>query len=116
MKRNLILILHFTLTDSVLFLKALLQKHRIRNCVVNLRRLNKKVIDTASPKFRLKPLGTVRSNSNISWFPASSTIRKNSVDARSYLTFYQNENGVVKPVVGRSECIRFLFHIMNRKM
>lgn len=83
----------------------MLEKYRIQDCVVKLDRLNEESIPKVTQKFHLKPTGTVHSNSSISWFPALSTIQRNSVDARLSLAVYQNKNHVVKKLVGRSECI-----------
>lgn len=103
-------------TDSEGFLKALFKIHRIQNCVVTLQRLNEEDIHKAPPKLRLTPMGTVRTNSSISWFPSASDIREHSVDARSSLAVFQNENDVVQPVVGRSKYICFFSHFVCRTL
>lgn len=89
--------------DNDMFRAALFQKYRIRECTVRLVRLNEEEIPKSTPKLLLKASGNVRSNSNISWFPASSTVRKNSDNALSALVIFQNQNGVIPRVAGRSE-------------
>lgn len=74
--------------------KVIFRDFGIRSCEVCLHRLEEKDIAKTIPKRLLKFTGTARSNSNISWFPASSTIQKTSIAALSSLVNYQNQNAV----------------------
>lgn len=88
-------------------------KYRIGNCSVVLRRLEEEITPEPTPKLSLKSGGTVRSNSNITWFPALSTIQKNSVDALSSLSIYQARNEVQARGVEKSE---YIFTHLLRKI
>lgn len=73
--------------------KTLFRKYKIRDCVVRVLRLNnEEIVNTLNSRLTLKPTGTVVTNSNISWFPASKTIGMNSVAARSSLVAHRNQN------------------------
>lgn len=89
-------------TDNVDFRNAIFEKCGIRDCSVSLQRIDETDFPQANSELQLKASGTVHSNSNISWFPAHSTVQKNSFDALSSLVVYQNRNGIWSRLAARS--------------
>lgn len=81
---------------------------------MKIERLDEKDLPKRSRKFRMKTTGSLRFNTNISWFPAPSTMQKNLTDDRSSLGAHQIQHGILPPIAGRSEYIFFPFHFTYR--
>lgn len=82
--------------------QALLREYGIRNCVVRLDRLAENdILIATQKKLRLEPkMKNVRLN--VSWLPAPSSTKKNSVEALSTLDSYRHQNSIVKTVGGKN--------------
>lgn len=94
--------MHFA-TDNDEYRKTLFRKYGIRDCAVRINRLVEKDIPKARPKLLMNPTGSVRTNSNISWFPSTSATQTKSIDALSSLVAYQTQNGITPRATGKRE-------------
>lgn len=85
------------------------KKYGIKNCMVQLHRIDEKDKPNLSQDLSLKPIGNVRSNSNISWFPGPSQMRKNLDVARSSLAAYQTQNRVALKAAAKRQRAKSMF-------
>lgn len=86
-----------------MFQKALLDKYKIRNCVVRLERMARVEDINKEPSEDLRLAPKEKSlRSNVSWLPLSSTTQKNSSEAMAALENYRKEIDFVPTVTGKN--------------